>query len=130
VVNCFNMKAEISSRLDTSIALQIEKFHADAEERKKEKEAARLRREAAQAARDKRARELSMASTPAEGGTPDPQFASSAADGAADGDSEPPLKRARSSSGAMDAMGGGEGTPGPGERGCISYALWVQVFIM
>jgi hypothetical protein len=38
-------------RLDTSIALQIEKFHADAEERKKEKEAARMRREAAQAAR-------------------------------------------------------------------------------
>lgn len=38
-------------RLDTSIAIQIEKFHADAEERKKEKEAARLRREAALAAR-------------------------------------------------------------------------------
>ncbi|KAF6250372.1 hypothetical protein COO60DRAFT_1629876 [Scenedesmus sp. NREL 46B-D3] len=115
VVNCFNMKAEISSRLDTSIALQIEKFHADAEERKKEKEAARMRREAAQAARDKRARELSMASTPAEGGTPDPQFASSAADGSGAGDAdstvEPPLKRARSSSGAIDAV---EGTPGGG----------------
>lgn len=38
-------------RLDTSIALQVEKFHADAEERRKEKEAARIRREAAQAAR-------------------------------------------------------------------------------
>jgi hypothetical protein len=37
--------------LDTSIALQVEKFHADAEERRKEKEAARIRREAAQAAR-------------------------------------------------------------------------------
>jgi hypothetical protein len=39
------------ARLDTSIALQVEKFHADAEERRKEKEAARIRREAAQAAR-------------------------------------------------------------------------------
>lgn len=38
-------------RLDTSIALQVEKFHADAEERRREKEAARIRREAAQAAR-------------------------------------------------------------------------------
>uniref|UniRef100_A0A383VPI7 PHD-type domain-containing protein n=1 Tax=Tetradesmus obliquus TaxID=3088 RepID=A0A383VPI7_TETOB len=119
VVNCFNMKAEISSRLDTSIALQIEKFHADAEERKKEKEAARMRREAAQAARDKRARELSMASTPADGGTPDPQFANSAAadGGGADGDSsaaEPPLKRARSSSGLGGDFGGVDGTPGLG----------------
>lgn len=37
--------------MDTSIALQVEKFHADADERRKEKEAARIRREAAQAAR-------------------------------------------------------------------------------
>jgi hypothetical protein len=68
-----------------------------------------------------------MASTPAEGGTPDPQFA--AGDGsAADGDStaEPPLKRARSSSGAMDAMGGGEGTPGLGERCCLACSAAVM----
>lgn len=45
---CF---ASCRCRLDTSIALQVEKFHADAEERRKEKEAARIRREAAQAAR-------------------------------------------------------------------------------
>lgn len=38
-------------RLDTSITLQVEKFHADAEERRREREAARARREAAQAAR-------------------------------------------------------------------------------
>jgi hypothetical protein len=38
-------------RLDTSIALQMEKFHADAEGKRREKEAARARREAAQAAR-------------------------------------------------------------------------------
>lgn len=43
--------AVFCARLDTSIALQVEKFHADAEERRKEKEAARIRREAAQAAR-------------------------------------------------------------------------------
>eukprot|EP00879_Flechtneria_rotunda_P023010 GHRR01024322.1.p1 GENE.GHRR01024322.1~~GHRR01024322.1.p1 ORF type:complete len:526 (+),score=186.96 GHRR01024322.1:244-1821(+) len=135
VVNCYNMKAEISSRLDTSIQIQIEKFHADAEERKKEKEAARLRREAAIAARDKRARELMAAVTPGcEAGTPDAsQTGAAAADGnaAADDSSigEPPLKRARSSSGAMDTLGadgaaasaaegtpgvdGAEGTPGP-----------------
>lgn len=39
------------NRLDTSIALQVEKFHADAEERRKEKEAARMQREAAHVAR-------------------------------------------------------------------------------
>lgn len=43
--------AVLCARLDTSIALQVEKFHADAEERRKEKETARIRREAAQAAR-------------------------------------------------------------------------------
>jgi hypothetical protein len=67
-----------------------------------------------------------MASTPAEGGTPDPQFANSGGDGgAADGDStaEPPLKRARSSSGAMDAMGGGEGTPGLGAPFSLASSL-------
>jgi hypothetical protein len=72
-----------------------------------------------------------MASTPAEGGTPDPQFANSAADGgAADGDSaaEPPLKRARSSSGAMDTMGGGEGTPGLGER-CLLVSTMLHLLL-
>lgn len=38
-------------RLDTSIALQVEKFHAEAEGRRKEREAARLKREAALAER-------------------------------------------------------------------------------
>jgi hypothetical protein len=37
--------------LDSSIQLLAEKYHADAEERRREREAARLRREAAQAAR-------------------------------------------------------------------------------
>lgn len=67
--------------------------------------------------RDKRARELSqsVANTPGEGSTPDPQFGNPAE--SADGDNssavEPPLKRARSSSGAMDTLAAEEAT---GER--------------
>lgn len=82
--------------------------------------------------RDKRTRELMASSnnTPApEGtGTPDPsgQPGAAGADSSftagEEGNSEPPLKRARSSSGIMDD--GGEGTPGPGRGCCMVESHW------
>ncbi|KAF8056775.1 hypothetical protein HT031_006273 [Scenedesmus sp. PABB004] len=102
VVNCFNMKTEIGGRLDATISQSTRQYHANAEERRREREAARARKEAAQAARDKRTREL-LASAAATPGPGDSGGLSGACEGGGEGSGgEPPLKRARSGS----AIGG------------------------
>lgn len=58
---------------------------------------------------------------PSQGPCGDPSLA------ADDGFSEPPLKRARSSSAMLDD--GGEGTPGPGAGGDMVWALVVRCSI-
>ena len=134
-----------SCRLESIVALQIEKFHADAEERKKEKEAAKQRKGAAAAGAGgtKRGREGSAnaaagagaAAASAAGATPaaagsggeegddgpaaSGATAATATTGAAE--EEPPAKKAKGASGAATAAAGGGGgqevSGGPGGSG-------------